>query len=144
MKFKKNCFSTQLSELYGKNDYQSHIELDREYWCFFSPSPELAVDWYKIKITYIRSGCAFYVLPDLPEIKEHFFPVSCFMAASLVFADIDPSKDLSNFGNELEQKMYCFDTEHTIVHNWPNEKEIEIDENDESFPVLFVMCKKID
>ena len=32
MKIKKTCFSTMLSDLYGRDDYQSHIELGREYW----------------------------------------------------------------------------------------------------------------
>ena len=148
MKFKKKCFSTQLSELYGRNGYQSHIEVNREYWYYFSryTSPNgiaLKEGWYKIRVTYIRSGCMFYVLSDFPEIEERFCPLDCFMASVLVVAEINPTKDLKDFGSDLDKKLYCFDTEHTIVHNWSNEKEIDIDESDEMFPVAFLLCKEI-
>ena len=143
MKFKKICFSTQLSELYGRDNYQSHIEENREYWWFFANDDDISYGWHKIKITHIRSGCAFYVFTDLPNVPERFFPISCFMASTLVFADIDPTKDLKNFGNELEQKMYCFNSEHTIVKNWLNEKIIEINENDSSFLYFRLLCEEI-
>ena len=143
MKFKKICYSTQLSDLYGRDGYQSHIEVGREYWCYFSREPGVDEGWHKIKITYTRSGCAFYIITDKPDIPERFFAVNCFMAATLVFADIDPAKDLKDFGNDNERKLYCFDTEHTVVHNWPNEKEIELDENDPLFSAAYILCKEI-
>lgn len=142
MKFKKKCFSTRLCDLYGRDNYQSHIEVGREYWYYFSREPEFNEGWYKIKITYIRSGCAFYVLSDLPEIQERFFPVSCFMAATLVFAEIDPSKDMDHFGTDWEKKMCRFDDERTVVKNWPNAREVELDENDELFSMFLIMCDK--
>ena len=137
MKFKKVCFSTQLSDLYGKDNYQSHIEEGREYWYYFSRTDELREGWYKIKVTYIRSGCLFYIFSDYPEIKESFCPINCFMASAFIFAEIDPTKDLANFGDDIDKKLYCFNTEHTIVKNWPNEREIEIEE--EQDPFVFTM-----
>lgn len=143
MKFKKICLSTQLSDLYGRDGYQSHVEEGREYWGFFFRDSKISEGWYKIKITYIRSGCMFYVLSDLPEVEERFCPLNCFMASVLVFAEINPTKDLKDFGSEIDKKLYCFDTEHTIVHNWSNENEIDIDESDEVFPIAYVLCKEI-
>ena len=144
MKFKKICYSTQLSDLYGRDKYQSHIEVGREYWYYVLPGQDAKMGWYKIKITYIRSGCAFYVFVDYPNIPEDFFPINCFMASTLVFADIDPSKDLENFGTDLEKQIYCFDDERTIVQNWSNEKEFEIKEDDKLFLIISMLCKKID
>lgn len=137
MKFKKVCFSTQLSDLYGKDNYQSHIEEGREYWYYFPRTDELKEGWYKIKVTYIRSGCLFYIFSDYPEIKESFCPINCFMASAFIFAEIDPTKDLANFGDDIDKKLYCFNTDHTIVKNWPNEREIEIEE--EQDPFVFTM-----
>lgn len=137
MKFKKVCFSTQLSDLYGEDNYQSHIEEGREYWYYFPRTDELREGWYKIKVTYIRSGCLFYIFSDYPEVKERFCPVNCFMASAFVFAEIDPIKDLANFGDDIDKKLYCFNTDHTIVKNWPNEREIEIEEEED--PFVFVM-----
>ena len=137
MKFKNVCFSTQLSDLYGEDNYQSHIEEGREYWYYFPRTDELREGWYKIKVTYIRSGCLFYIFSDYPEIKERFCPINCFMASAFVFAEIDPTKDLANFGDDIDKKLYCFNDDHTIVKNWPNEKEIEIEE--EQDPFVFVM-----
>jgi hypothetical protein len=149
MKFKKKCFSTQLSELYGRDEYQSHIEVNREYWYYFSSytSPDgivLKEGWHKIKITYIRSGCVFYVLPDYPDVAENFCPLNSFMASALCFAEINPTKDLKNFGSDEDKKLYCFDTEHTIVEDWPNEKEVEIDENDDIFLTACIILKELD
>lgn len=127
MKLKKTCFSTCLSDLYGRDGYQSHIEINREYWYYFSRTENLSEGWYKIKVTYIRSGCVFYILSDHPEIAENFFPINCFMASSLIFAEIDPIKDLGDKLGDIEvsKKTCCFDKEHTVVKNWPNEREID-------------------
>lgn len=145
MKYKKRCFSTQLSDLYGRDGYQSHIEEGREYWWYFYEDSEISKGWHKIKITYVRSGCVFYVFTDLPDVPERFFPASSFFGATLIFADINPSKDLENFGSELDKKMFYFDTKHTIVNDWPNEKEVEIDENDDENALLIfdILCEKI-
>ena len=129
----------------GRDNYQSHIEQNREYWWFFFKDDDVSYGWHKIKVTYIRSGCAFYIFPDLPEISERYFPISCFMASTLVFADIDPIKDLNNFGNDdIEKKLYCFDTEYTIVHNWPNEKYVEINECDSLYPTACILLKEVE
>jgi hypothetical protein len=85
----------------------------------------------------------FYTFSDYPEVKERFCPLGCFFTSVLVPTDIDPVKDLDNFGNDIDKKVYCFDTEHTTVHNWPNEKEIEVDESDEMFLMVSVLCKEI-
>ena len=147
MKFKKQCLSTELSDLYGRDNYQSHIKVGREYWYYFSRDIDFSEGWYKIKITYVRSGCVFYVFSDMPEIGERYFPANCFMASALVYADINPIMDLEDFGSELEKKMYRFDDERTIVYNWPNEKEIELDENkqelDFDFLAVKIICEKI-
>ena len=36
----------------------------------------------------------FYILDDAPELGEMFCPINCFLASSLILADIDPIKDL--------------------------------------------------
>ena len=143
MKFKKIRFSTQLSELYGRDNYQSHIEEGREYWWFFTNDDDISYGWHKIKITYIRSGCAFYVFSDLPAIPERYFPISCFMASILIFAEFDPTIDLENFGTDEDKKIYCFDTERTIIKNWPLEKEIDIEPNNSDFLVLAMLGKQL-
>ena len=106
-KFQKRCLSTQLKDLYGIDKYQSHIEVNREYWWYFTKYNDIPTGWHKIKVTYIRSGCAFYVLSDMPDVPEQFFPTSCFMAATLVFAEIDPVKDLEGFGESFDKMIYC-------------------------------------
>ncbi|MBO7693548.1 MAG: hypothetical protein J6T10_13030 [Methanobrevibacter sp.] len=143
MKFKKICFSTELSELYGRDSYQSHIEIGREYWYYFSRELNISEGWRKIKVTYIRSGCMFYIFSDYPEVKERFCPLNCFMASKLVFADIDPMKDLDNFVDDINKKLYCFDSEHTIIHNWPNDREVEIDSDDSTFLLASVLLKEV-
>ena len=136
MKIKKTCFSTMLSDLYSRDNYQSHIELGREYWWNWPEDSDVYrktnKSWHKLKITYIRSGCMFYVLDDAPELGEMFCPINCFLASSLILADIDPIEDLvDSLGNiDVAKIKYCFNDEHTIVNNWPNEKEIEIDEDE--------------
>lgn len=136
MKIKKTIFSTMLSDLYGRDNYQSHIELGREYWWNWPENSDVYrktnKSWHKLKITYIRSGCMFYILTDAPELGEMFCPINCFLASSLILADIDPIKDLGNsLGNiESAKTKYCFNTDHTIVNNWPNEREIEIEDEE--------------
>ena len=136
MKIKKTCFSTMLSDLYGRDDYQPYITLGREYWWCWPGTSDVYRKtnkyWHKLKITYIRSGCMFYVLDDAPELGEMFCPINCIMASTLYFAEIDPIKDLGDkLGNiEAAKLKYCFNTDHTVVKNWPNEREIEIDEDD--------------
>lgn len=138
MKIKKNCFSTMLSELYGRDGYQSHIEVGKEYWYFFSEDyaifKKTQKHWNKIKISYVRSGCLFYVFPDEPDIPEEFCPVSCFMTSRFILAELDPIKDLKGLIDDIDidaaKIEYCFNDERTIVKNWPNEKEIEVDEDE--------------
>lgn len=144
MKYKKMQFSTQLSELYGRDNYESHIEVGREYWYFWGTDSDVykhtKQTWNKIKITYIRSGVVFYVLSDFPDYPEDFFPFKCYMASALVYAQIDPMKDVpwSKFdierGKEYIEKRYCFDDERTVVMNWDNSKEVEL--NDDEMDLL--------
>ena len=156
IKLKKTQFSTMLSKLFGEDNYQTHLEVDREYWWYFSSRDSDIVNkygngWYKIKITYIRSECLFYIFSDYPDIKEKFCPVNCFMASSFVLAEIDPIKDLGELlGNiETAKYKYCFDDKLTIVKNWPNERNVEIDEDllkkfNDDIDFLWVMTNKID
>ena len=136
MQIKRTVLSTRLSDLYGRDKYYLHIELNREYWYYFAGenkiSDKYGPGWYKLKVTYIRSGCMFYIFPDFPEIEEQFCAINSFLASSMTLAEIDPIKDLGDTLGDIEaaKLKYCFDTEHTIVKNWPNEREIEIDENE--------------
>lgn len=156
MKIRKIKFSTKLSDLYGRDGYQSHIEQDREYWRYFFGENKISelygADWYKIKITYVRSKCFFYVFSDYPEIEEDFCSVNSFLGATLVFADIDPIKDIGKdmLGDlETAKIKYCFNDERTIVKNWPNEKEIELDEEEiikkfKDYPAEYLLIKMLE
>ncbi len=157
IKLKKTQFSTMLSKLFGENNYQKHLEVGREYWWYFASQDSDIVSkygngWYKIKITYIRSGCLFYIFSDYPDIKENFCPVNCVMAATFELAELDPIKDLGELLGDVEtaKYKYCFDDKRTIVKNWPNEKEIEIGEDlvstkfNDDIDFLWVMTNKID
>ena len=138
MKLKKVCFSTQLSELYGRDGYQSHIEVGKDYWGFFGEDSDIFREtqkhWNRIRVTYIRSGCLFYVFPNTPSAKEEFCPVSCFMASQFIIAELDPIKDLSDLIKDIDtdaaKLMYCFDDVRTVVKNWPNEKTIEVNRDE--------------
>ena len=79
-----------LSDLYGRDNYQSHIEVGRDYWYYFPKDSEIENGWHKIRVTYIRSGCMFYFFPDNPEVEERFCPLNCFMASQFVLAEIEP------------------------------------------------------
>lgn len=134
MKIKKKCLSTKLMDLYGNKDYKSHIEVGREYWYYFdkgTPIFEATQEhWNKLRVTYIRSGCMFYDFPDAADVPEEFLPISCFMAANFIFAEIDPTKDLDDKTPELSKLIYYFDDERTVVKNWPNQRETEINEEE--------------
>jgi len=127
-----------LSELYGRDKYQSHIKVGDEYWYFFTGNSEVykttGEHWHKIKITYIRSGCLFYILPEHPEVKEDYCPICCFMTSRFILAELSPTKDLKELFTDIDTESakyrYCFDDEFTVVKDWPNEKEIEVDEKD--------------
>jgi hypothetical protein len=138
MKIKRTTLSTQLKDLYGDDGYQSHIEVGREYWWYFSNNSDIGEKhgpgWYKIKVTYIRSKCLFYVFSDYSDMEESFCPVNCFMAASFVFADFDPVKDLGDklINVEVAKLTMRFDDERTIIKNWPNtELYMEVEDNTE-------------
>lgn len=138
MKIKKINISTKLCDLYGRDGYQSHIYVGDEYFYYFDENTEIFrkshKHWNKLRVSYVRSGCMFYCFPDYPGIKEDFCPISCFMAGSLVVANLDPVKDLKgdlpNIDSDYAKIVYYFDDEHTIVNNWPNEKEIEVDDEE--------------
>lgn len=138
MKLKKVCFSTQLSELYGRDGYQPHIKEGQEYWYFFPDDTEIFREthehWNKIRISYVRSGCLFYIFPEHPNVPEEFCPVSCIMASQFIMAELDPVKDLKDIMKDIDtdsaREMYCFDDKRTTVKNWPNEKEADINADD--------------
>ena len=78
MRIKRITLSTRLSDLYGKDNYHSHIEEGREYWYYFSGENKISEKygngWYKIKVTYIRSGCMFYIFPaEVPKLRSFLF-----------------------------------------------------------------------
>ena len=143
MKFKKITYSTMLSDLYGRDNYQSHIEVGRDYWYYFPKDSEIENGWHKIRVTYIRSGCMFYFFPDNPEVEERFCPLNCFMASQFVLAEIDPEKDLAGILDDIEmaKKMYRFDSEHTVVKNWPNEETVEIEDNDIASTIMTILVE---
>lgn len=131
MRIKRTTFSTILYDLY-KDDYQSHIEVNREYWYYFVTGNEIADKYgsgfYKIKITYIRSGCLFYVFPDYEDITERFCPIDCFMTSRFEFAEINPIEDLKDIMNFKDNTLYRFDDTRTIVKNWDNAEYADVDE----------------
>ena len=119
---KKTTLSTKLYDLYGKDEYHLHIEVDREYWYYFTTESNIAKKygsgWYKIKVTYIRSGCMFYIFSDYEDIDEDFCPLKCFMTSQFEFAEINPKKDLDIEGNSF--LLYRFDDTRTVVIDWDN------------------------
>ena len=155
MKIKKTRFSTMLSDLYGRDNYQEHLIIGREYWWNFPETSDVyratGRFWNKLKITYRRSGCIFYKIIDAPNIDEQFCPVSCFLSSTLIFADLDPIKDLpfiKEEGIEKCQQIYCFDDTRTIIHNWDNSLESDINEEEfmKEYPndYMIIMTQKID
>lgn len=143
MKIKKICFGTRLCDLYGRDGYQPHIKEGEDYWYFFEEDTDIFREtkehWNKLRVSYVRSGCLFYCFPDHPDVKEQFCPVNCFMASQFIVAELDPVKDLTeiaSFGGDIlsdkdfAKKIYCFDDERTVVKNWPNERETEVDEEE--------------
>ena len=119
---KKITLSTKLYDLYGKDEYHLHIEVDREYWYYFTTESNIAKKygsgWYKIKVTYIRSGCLFYIFPDYKDIDEDFCPLKCFMTSQFEFAEINPKKDLDIKDDSFS--LYRFDDTRTVVIDWDN------------------------
>lgn len=119
---KKITLSTKLYDLYGKDEYHLHIEVDREYWYYFTTESNIAKKygsgWYKIKITYIRSGCLFYIFPDYKDIDEDFCPLKCFMTSQFEFAEINPKKDLDIKNDSFS--LYRFNDTRTVVIDWDN------------------------
>ena len=134
-KFQKRCLSTQLKDLYGIDKYKSHIEVNREYWYYFIEGNEIANKYgsgfYKIKITYIRSGCLFYIFSDYKDIAEQFCPINCFMTSQFEFAEINPIEDLKDIidFNDNLSKLYRFDDTRTIVKDWDNTEYADVDES---------------
>ena len=133
MRIKRITLSTKLSDLYGRNNYHLHIEEGREYWYYFSGGNKISEKygngWYKIKVTYIRSGCMFYIFPDYPDIEEDFCPIRCFMTSVFELAEIDPIKDIIKDDKDNDYIKYRFDDTRTVVKNWDNSECLEINES---------------
>ena len=130
---KKTTLSTKLYDLYGKDEYHLHIEVNREYWYYFTTESNIAKKygsgWYKIKVTYIRSGCMFYIFSDYEDIDEEFCPLRCFMTSQFEFAEINPIEDLKGIINLIKDTtLYRFDDTRTIVKNWDNTEYVDVDE----------------
>ena len=155
MKIKKTRFSTMLSDLYGRDNYQEHLIVGREYWWNFPETSDVyratGRFWNKLRITYRRSGCIFYKIIDAHNLDEQFCPVSCFLSSTLIFADLDPIEDLpfiKEEGIEKCQQIYCFDDTRTVIHNWDNSLESYINEEEfiKEYPndYMLIMTQKID
>lgn len=117
---KKYILSTKLCDLYGNDNYEQHIEVGKEYWYYFGTDSDVGRKYgpgdYKLKVTYIRSGCLFYVLSDYPDIEEDFCPTNCFMASQFVVAKLNPVKYLSEIScNPLLKELVSFDNSLTII-----------------------------
>lgn len=147
MQIKRTTLSTRLLDLYGRDEYHLHIELNREYWYYFAGenkiSDKYGPGWYKIKVTYIRSGCMFYVFPDYPDIAEDFCPIRCFMASVFEFAEINPIEDLKNNEDISYLKRYRFDDTRTIVKDWDNSEYMEISDDDDSLILFYSLSDEI-
>lgn len=138
MKYKKTSFSTTLVDLYGRDKYQPHIEVGREYWWCWPTNSDVYrythQTWNKLRITYKRSGACFYVLTEFPDYPEQYFSDHSFISESLEFAQLDPTKDIEWDRHELPleelEKRYCFYDKRTEILNWDNSRESEIDEKD--------------
>ena len=134
MKVKRTTLSTRILDLYGRDEYHLHIEVNREYWYYFAGenkiSDKYGPGWYKLKVTYIRSGCMFYTLPDYPDIEEDFCSIRSFMASVFELAEIDPIKDLKINEDNSYLKKYRFDDTRTIVKNWDNSEYMEINDDE--------------
>lgn len=119
---KKTTLSTKLCDLYDKDEYHLHIEVDREYWYYFTTESNIAKKygsgWYKIKVTYIRSGCIFYIFSDYEDMDEEFCPLRCFMTSQFEFAEMNPKKDLDIEGDSFSK--YRFDDVRTTIIDWDN------------------------
>lgn len=119
---KKTTLSTKLYDLYGKDEYHLHIEVNREYWYYFTTESNIAKKygsgWYKIKVTYIRSGCMFYIFSDYEDMDEEFCPLRCFMTSQFEFAEINPKKDLDIKNDSFS--LYRFNDTRTVVIEWDN------------------------
>jgi len=144
MRIKRITLSTRLLDLYGRDNYHLHIEEGREYWYYFSGenkiSEKYGSGWYKLKVTYIRSGCMFFIFPDYPDMEEDFCAIRCFMASVFEFAEIDPIKDIIKDDEDNGYiKKYRFDDTRTVVKNWDNSEYLEINENElcESEKIFF-------
>lgn len=148
MKIKKTRFSTMISDLYGRDGYQKYLVVGKEYWWDFPEDSDVyratKRKWNKLRITYRRSGCIFYKVLDAPNLREQFCPVNCFLASSLILADLDPAKELKfDIDIELAKKLYYFDDDMTIIHNWDNSSESEIDEENiiQLYPEEYIHIK---
>ena len=102
--------SLKLKSLYGQN-YQKYIKEGESYLVAFTrydgPCNEINEDqwnayrikypkrakpmvtWFKIKITYLRSGVAFYALEEFPQCNEQYFLVGSLFAEALIPCNIN-------------------------------------------------------
>lgn len=135
MKKRRWTFGTSLADLYGKDNYSKYVEVGKCYWGFFGSESDSSISeitgnqWNKIKITYIRSGVAFYTICGFEnEIEERSFYLKSIWCMQLEVAELDPYNDLPHFWTgSTECSFYRFDDERTVVYNYDNEdKEIEI------------------
>ena len=155
MRIKKTRFSTMISDLYGRDKYEKALKVGREYWWNWPADTPVGhkhgSGWHKIRITYTRSHCMFYIFPDYPDVPEQFCGFGSFLASSLVLADLNPIMDLpfiKEEGINKCQQIYCFDDTRTIIHNWDNSLEYDINEEEfiKEYPndYMIIMAQKID
>lgn len=104
-----------MCQLYGDEEYAEHIKIGKEYWFCFPGNSDVYKEafgknaeptggfWAKIKITFIRSECMFYVLSDYPNVKEHFASIRSFLAAQMEPAILDLNRE--NFCHHIDSKL---------------------------------------
>jgi len=131
-----------MKNLYGENNYHNHFKYNSEYWYGFPDNDEIVLltgkSLHKLKITNIRSGCIFYVLPEYPSIPEKFVSAKSLMCAFMVPCVLDPIND-TNIPSLIEKSKkdcpllpiprFIFDDKLTTIVNWDNEKGCPLNEN---------------
>lgn len=126
MKMDKICLSTVMKDLYGKNFYYLYFKVNKEYWMYCDSTMTIGhlygSGYYKIRITYLRSGCMFYIFSDYPDIPEEYCSTQCYLASTLIIAELNPRKDLSQKFND---KVYYFDDKLTVVEDWDNSHTVD-------------------
>lgn len=117
---RQELVSATLEDLFPGH-YTEFIKEDHSYWVAFAqgegPTADLSennwikyrtkypkrsgmVTWFKIKVTYIRAGVAFYQLEDFHQANETYFLFGSIMAGHLIPTQINV-EELTKFWKEV-------------------------------------------